>query len=56
MTKSRRLTTLMEFAADKRMRPEHLAGFRAWLRGKKCASDDEWEDLLQEYRSRVIGR
>lgn len=56
MKKSRRLTTLAEFAADKHLRPEEQAGFRAWLHGTKCASDDEWEDLLTRYRTRSLGK
>lgn len=54
MAKSRRLTSLDEFALDQRLRPEELAGFRAWLAGKRCASDSEWEDLHAQYRNREL--
>lgn len=55
MTKSARLTTLGEFAMDINMRPEELAGFRAWLGGKRCASDDEWRELHAQYTNRQLG-
>lgn len=55
MAVSRRLTTLAEFALDSNMRPEQLAGFKAWLRGTRSASDEEWEALYRQYMGRELG-
>lgn len=56
MAVSRRLTTIAEYALDKNLRPEELAGFRAWLGGTRCAADDDWDDLYNQYISRELGK
>lgn len=54
IVKSRKRTSLDEFAHRARIRPEIKAGFKAWLRGKYFAFDDEWEQLLNNYGNRKI--
>lgn len=52
MAISQRLTTLAEFALDRNLRPEELAGFRAWLGGRRSATDEDWEALYAQYVNR----
>lgn len=54
VVKSRKRTSLDEFAHRARIRPEIKAGFRAWLRGQHFAFDDEWEQLFKDYNNRKI--
>lgn len=50
----KRLTTLKEFVMDLHLRPEEYAGFKAWLRGRKCATDEEWASLYAQYKGRTL--
>ena len=52
VAKSRKRTSLHEFAFVNNLRPEVAAGFRAWLAGEEYHFDDEWADLYKEYMSR----
>lgn len=54
IVKSRKRTSLDEFAHRTRMRPEIKAGFRAWMRGQHFAFDNEWQQLFNEYNNRKI--
>lgn len=54
IVKSRKRTSLDEFAHRTRMRPEIKAGFRAWMRGQHFAFDNEWEQLFIDYNNRKI--
>lgn len=54
IVKSRKRTSLDEFAHRTRMRPEIKAGFRAWMRGQHFAFDNEWEQLFNDYNNRKI--
>ena len=50
--KSRKRTSLQEFAYVNKLRPEILAGFKAWLNGENFHFDDEWKTLFEQYRNR----
>lgn len=50
--KSRKRTSLREFAARQQLRPEVLAGFRVWLKGEEYHFDSEWDTLYNEYMNR----
>ena len=52
VVKSRKKTSLKEFALNKHLRPEIKAGFRVWLKGDEFHFDDEWEKLFYEYNHR----
>lgn len=54
IVKSRKRTSLEEFAHRKHIRPEIKAGFKAWLRGQNFAFDNEWEQLFIDYNNRKI--
>lgn len=54
IVKSRKKTSLAEFALRKNMRREVLAGFKVWLHGDKFFFDDEWNRKFQEYINRKI--
>ena len=51
-TKSRKRTSLQEFAFVNNLRPEILAGFKAWLHGELFHFDDEWKELFNKYQNR----
>ena len=51
-SKSRRRTSLDEFATINNLRPEVKAGFKAWLKGQYFHFDSEWEELYKEYKNR----
>lgn len=52
--KSRRKTSLEEFALTKNLRIEFVAGFKAWLKGQYFHFDEEWEELLKKYKNRQL--
>lgn len=52
--KSRRKTSIEEFALTKNLRPEFVAGFKAWLKGQYFHFDEEWEKLYEEYKNRQL--
>lgn len=54
VSKSRRKTSLDEFALVNNLRPEHKAGFAAWLKnhGGNFHFNDEWDDLYIQYTNR----
>lgn len=54
VVKSRKRTSLEEFAHRKHMRPEIKAGFKVWLHGQNFAFDNEWEQLYINYNNRKI--
>ena len=54
IVKSRKRTSLDEFAHRVHLRPEIRAGFRAWLNGRYFAFDNEWEQLYTDYTNRKI--
>jgi len=54
IVKSRKRTSLDEFAHRIHLRPEIKAGFKAWLRGQYFAFDNEWEQLYNDYTNRKI--
>lgn len=51
-SKSRKRTSLDEFAITHGLRPEVKAGFKAWLQGQYFHFDDEWQDLFKKYTNR----
>lgn len=51
-TKSRKRTSLAEFAFVNNIRPEVIAGFKVWLKGDLYHFDNEWEFLFKEYSNR----
>lgn len=53
--KSRKRTSLDEFAIIHNLRPEMKAGFKVWLKGKLFHFDDEWETLFKNYTNRQLG-
>lgn len=53
-TKSRRRTSLEEFALVKNLRPEVKAGFKAWLKEQYFHFDEEWETLFENYTNRQL--
>lgn len=52
--KSRRRTSLSEFAAVKNLRPEITAGFKAWLKNDLFHFDEEWDELFNKYINRTL--
>lgn len=50
--KSRKRTSLDEFAAVNNLRPEIKAGFKAWLNGQYFHFDEEWNKLFEQYSDR----
>lgn len=52
--KSRKRTSLDEFAITHRLRPEMKAGFKVWLKGELHHFDDEWETLFKNYTNRQL--
>lgn len=52
--KSRRRTSLDEFALTKNIRPEIQAGFKAWLKGDNFHFDEEWNILFDNYTNRQL--
>ena len=52
VVKSRKKTSLTEFALVKKLRPEILAGFKVWLGDKRFCFDEEWDDLFNKYVNR----
>lgn len=52
--KSRRKTSIEEFALTKNLRPEFVAGFKAWLNGQYFHFDEEWEKLYENYKNRQL--
>ena len=54
IVKSRKRTSLDEFAHRIHLRPEIKAGFKAWLKGTYFAFDNEWEQLYYDYTNRKI--
>ena len=52
--KSRRKTSIEEFALTKNLRPEFVAGFKAWLKGQYFHFDEEWEKLYENYKNRQL--
>lgn len=52
ISKSRKRTSLDEFAIVNGLRPEVKAGFRAWLRGQYFHFDEEWKELFEKYKNR----
>lgn len=54
VVKSRRKTSLSEFAMIKNLRPEVIAGFKVWLNGELFHFDAEWDELLEKYQNRTL--
>lgn len=54
--KSRKRTSLKEFAVSKNMRPEIKAGFKAWLGDRLHNFDEDWEKLLHQYENRKLSK
>ena len=52
IVKSRRRTSLTEFATTNNLRPEVTAGFKAWLRGELFHFDEDWVTLFEQYKQR----
>lgn len=52
--KSRRKTSIEEFTMTKNLRPEFVAGFKAWLKGQYFHFDEEWEELYEKYKNRQL--
>lgn len=52
--KSRRRTSLEEFALTQNIRPEIQAGFKAWLKGDNFHFDEEWDTLFESYTNRQL--
>lgn len=52
ISKSRKRTSLEEFAAINQLRPEVKAGFKVWLNGQYFHFDEEWQDLFKQYKNR----
>lgn len=50
--KSRKRTSLEEFAKVNKLRSEIKAGFKVWLKGQYYHFDDEWKRLFEEYKNR----
>ena len=53
--KSRKRTSLDEFAITHNLRSEVKAGFKAWLHGELFHFDAEWESLFDKYNNRTLG-
>lgn len=54
ISKSRKKTSLEEFALLKNLRPEIKAGFRVWLKGQYFYFDEEWEVMFDNYMNRKL--
>lgn len=52
ISKSRKRTSIDEFAIRNNLRPEVKAGFKAWLKGEYYHFDNEWQKLFEEYSNR----
>lgn len=52
ISKSRKKTSLDEFALVTNLRPEIKAGFKAWLKGQYYHFDNEWKELFEKYNNR----
>ena len=52
ISKSRKKTSLNEFALVNNLRPEIKAGFKAWLKGEYYHFDNEWKELFEKYTNR----
>lgn len=52
--KSRRRTSLDEFAVVNNLRAEVKAGFKVWLEGNLFHFDDEWMQLFEDYQNRTL--
>ena len=52
VVKSRKKTSLTEYALVNKLRPEILAGFKVWLGGTQFCFDNEWDKLFREYNNR----
>lgn len=52
INKSRKRTSLDEFAITNSIRPEVKAGFKAWLKGQYFHFDEEWKELFDKYNRR----
>lgn len=52
--KSRKRTSLKEFAITHGLRPEMKAGFKMWLKGELHHFNDEWETLFKNYTNRQL--
>lgn len=52
ISKSRKRTSLEEFAITNNLRPEVKAGFKAWLKGEYFHFDNEWNELYTQYKNR----
>lgn len=56
IVKSKRKTSLDEFALVKGLREEEKAGFKAWLKGEYFHFDKEWKELFIKYKNRTISK
>lgn len=52
--KSRRRTSLDEFAITKGLRPEVKAGLKTYLKGETFHFDEDWDKIYNEYRNRKL--
>jgi hypothetical protein len=52
--KSKRLIGLDEFVKSKELRPEEIAGFKAYTRKHKYLSRENWNLKLLEYKNRDL--
>ena len=52
--KSRKKTSLKEFAMTRHIRPEVKAGFKVWLKGDYYHFESEWDKLFSDYVNRKI--
>lgn len=52
--KSRKRTSLDEFAAVNNLRPEVKAGFKVWLQGENFHFESEWKELFEKYIHRTL--
>lgn len=52
--KSRKRTSLDEFAAVNNLRPEIKAGFKVWLQGENFHFENEWKELFEKYNHRTL--
>lgn len=52
ISKSRKRTSLDEFAAVNNLRPEIKAGFKVWLQGQVFHFENEWRELYEKYMNR----
>ena len=52
--KSRARVSFEEFNLTSGLRPEFSAGFKAWLKEDLFHFDEEWEELLTQYKNRKL--